>query len=741
VIDTVDRLVAVLPQLHAEISQQIDMRVAMDQTVTIRASVHEVGRSLLISIALVILVVFLFLRNARSTFIPSIVVPVSLIGTFAIMYLLGYSIDNLSLMALAISTGFVVDDAIVVIENITRYIEQGMRPLNAALLGAKEIGFTVVAISASLVAVFIPLLLMQGLVGRLFREFAVTLSVAIIVSMVISLTATPMMCAHLLRHQPTRGRLYRLTERGFDAVVKAYGRALNVVLRHSFVTLLILFGTVALNVYLFARVPKGFFPQQDTGRLNGSIQADQDTSFQQMDKMLRQYVDIVTSDPAVDTANGFTGGGRGGATNSARLFISLKPLAERKVTADQIIARLRPKLAQIPGATLYLTAFQDLRVGGRQSNAQYQFTLQSDSVEDLTAYGPRMLTALRTIPIITDVNTDQQNHGLQTYVQYDRTSAARFGISSQLIDNTLYDAFGQRPVSTMYTSLNQYHVVMEAAPRYWQSPEILKKIYVISPSAGAVPLSAFARFAPEVAALAVTHQGLFPAVTLSFNLQPGVALGDAVSGIQAAADQIGLPPGVQTFFAGTAQVYQDSLNSEPLLIAAALATVYLVLGILYESYVHPVTILSTLPSAGVGALLALELTHTELSIIAMIGIILLIGIVKKNAILMIDFALAAERNEGKSSRDSIYEACMLRFRPILMTTMAALLGALPLALGTGTGYELRRPLGITIIGGLIVSQVLTLFTTPVVYLYFDRMQHWWARQRGHRPVEPLGSET
>jgi multidrug efflux pump len=741
VIDTVDRLVAQLPQLHAEISQAIEMRVAMDQTVTIRASVHEVERSLLISIGLVILVVFLFLRNARSTFIPSIVVPVSLIGTFAIMYLLGYSIDNLSLMALAISTGFVVDDAIVVIENITRYIEQGMRPLQAALLGAKEIGFTVVAISASLVAVFIPLLLMQGLVGRLFREFAVTLSVAILVSLVISLTATPMMCAHLLRHQPTRGRLYLLTERGFNAVVDTYGRALNVVLRHSFVTLLILFGTVALNVYLFVRVPKGFFPQQDTGRLNGSIQADQDTSFQQMDKMLRQYVDIVTSDPAVDTANGFTGGGRGGATNSARLFISLKPLAERQVTADQIIARLRPKLAQIPGATLYLTAFQDLRVGGRQSNAQYQFTLQSDNVEDLTAYGPRMLAALRMIPILTDVNTDQQNHGLQTYVQYDRTSAARFGISSQLIDNTLYDAFGQRPVSTMYTSLNQYHVVMEAAPRYWQSPEILKKIYVISPGAGAVPLSAFARFAPEVAALAVTHQGLFPAVTLSFNLQPGVALGDAVSRIQAAADQAGLPPGVQTFFAGTAQVYQDSLNSEPLLIAAALATVYLVLGILYESYVHPITILSTLPSAGVGALLALELTHTELSIIAMIGIILLIGIVKKNAILMIDFALAAERNEGKSSRDSIYEACMLRFRPILMTTMAALLGALPLALGTGTGYELRRPLGITIIGGLIVSQVLTLFTTPVVYLYFDRMQHWWARQRGHRSVEPLGSET
>jgi len=741
VIDTVDRVRAALPQLHAAIPQTIDMRAAMDQTITIRASLREVERALLISIALVILVVFVFLRSVRSTLIPSVVVPVSLIGTFAIMYLLGYSVDNLSLMALAISTGFVVDDAIVVIENITRYIEQGMRPLQAALLGAKEISFTVVAISASLVAVFIPLLLMQGLVGRLFREFAVTLSVAIVVSMLVSLTATPMMCAHLLRRQPTHGRLYRVTERGFTCVVNAYGRALNVVLRHSFVTLLILLGTVALNVYLFVRVPKGFFPQQDTGRLNGSVQADQDTSFQQMDKLLRQYVDIVSADPAVDTANGFTGGGRGGATNSARLFISLKPLEERKVTADQIIARLRPKLARIPGATLYLTAFQDLRVGGRQSNAQYQFTLRSDSVEDLTAFGPRMLAELRTIPIITDVNTDQQNHGLQTHIEYDRTSAARFGISSQLIDNTLYDAFGQRPVSTMYTSLNQYHVVMEAAPRYWQNPEILKKIYVISPSAGVVPLSTFAHFAPEVAALAVTHQGLFPAVTLSFNLQPGVALGDAVPRIQAAADQAGLPPGMQTFFAGTAQVYQDSLNSEPLLIAAALATVYLVLGILYESYVHPITILSTLPSAGVGALLALELTHTELSIIAMIGIILLIGIVKKNAILMIDFALAAERNEGKSSRDSIYEACMLRFRPILMTTMAALLGALPLALGTGTGSELRRPLGITIIGGLIVSQVLTLFTTPVVYLYFDRMQHWWARQRGHRPVDPLGSET
>jgi len=742
VIDTVDLVRAALPQLHAAVSQAIEMRVAMDQTVTIRASVRDVERVLVVSIGLVIFVVFLFLRNLRTTFIPSVVVPVSLIGTFGIMYLLGYSVDNLSLMALAVSTGFVVDDAIVVIENITRYLEQGMKPMQAALKGAQEIGFTVVAISVSLVAVFIPLLLMQGLVGRLFREFAVTLSVAIVVSMIVSLTTTPMMCAHLLKSEQKHGWLYQTTERGFTFVVNTYGKALNVVLRHSFVTLLILLGTVALNIYLFIRVPKGFFPEQDTGRLNGSVQADQDTSFQEMDKLLKQYVSIVSADPAVDTANGFTGGGRGGATNTARMFISLKPLEERKVSADQIMARLRPKLTRVSGATLYLTSFQDLRVGGRQSNAEYQFTLRSDNVEDLTAFGPRMLAQLQTIPTITDVNSDQQNRGLQTYIEYDRKTAARFGISSQLVDNTLYDAFGQRPVSTMYTSLNQYHVVMEAAPQYWQRPEVLKTIYVISPSGQAVPLNAFAHFAPDVAALSITHQGLYPAITMSFNLKPGVALGDAVNQIQAAASVAGLPPGMETFFAGTAQVYQDSLNSEPLLIAAALATVYLVLGILYESYVHPVTILSTLPSAGVGALLALLLTHTDLSIIAMIGIILLIGIVKKNAILMIDFALAAERNEGKSSRDSIYEACMLRFRPILMTTMAALLGALPLALGTGTGFELRRPLGITIIGGLIVSQVLTLFTTPVVYLYFDRLQHWWARDRPARqPAEALGSET
>jgi multidrug efflux pump len=742
IIDTVDGIRKALPQLKASIPQAIDVRVAMDQTVTIRASVHDVEGTLLISLGLVIVVVFVFLRNPRTTLIPAIAVPVSLIGTFGVMYLMHYSVDNLSLMALTISTGFVVDDAIVVVENITRYLEQGMKPMEAALKGAEEIGFTVLTISVSLIAVFIPLLLMGGIVGRLFREFAVVLSIAIFVSMLVSLTTTPMMAAHLLKHQATHGRMYRMTERAFDWVVGVYGRSLNFVLGHSFVTLLVLIGTIALNVHLFIRVPKGFFPQQDTGRLSGSIQADQAASFQQVDRLLLQYVDVIDSDPAIDTVNGFTGGGRGGATNTARMFISLKPLEERKVSADQIINRLRPKLARIPGATLYLTSVQDLRVGGRQSNAQYQFTMRSDNVQDLTTYGPMMLRKLKTIRVITDVNSDQQNHGLQVFVEYDRSSAARFGISPQLIDNTLYDAFGQRPVSTMYTTLNQYHVVMEAAPQYWQDADILRRIYVRSPGGQQVPVGAFAHFAPEVAELSVNHEGLFPAVTFSFNLQPGIALGEAVDAIHAAAQDVGVPASVQTFFAGTAQAYQDSLGSEPYLIAAALATVYLVLGILYESYIHPITILSTLPSAGVGAMFALLLARTDLSIIAMIGIILLIGIVKKNAILMIDFAIAAERNEGKNSRDAIFEACMLRFRPILMTTMAALLGALPLALGTGTGAELRRPLGITIIGGLIFSQMLTLFTTPVVYLYFDRLRLWWERVSARiRRRLPLGSET
>jgi multidrug efflux pump len=744
IIDTVDAIRGELPQLKASIPQSIDMKVAMDQTVTIRASVHDTERTLGISVALVILVVFFFLRNPRTTFIPSVAVPVSLIGTFGVMYLLGFSLDNLSLMALTISTGFVVDDAIVVIENIMRYLEQGMNPYAAALKGAQEIGFTVLTMSTSLVAVFIPLLLMGGIVGRLFREFSVTLSVAITVSMLISLTTTPMMCAHLLREQRAHGWLYRVSERGFNFVVGLYGRTLAAVLRHSFATLLVLLVTIALNVFLFVRVPKGFFPQQDNGRLQGSVQADQDTSFTAMDTILQRYVNVIAADPGVDTVNGFTGGGRGGATNSARMFISLKPLQERKVSADDIVNRLRPKLARVPGATCFLQASQDLRVGGRQSNAQYQFTMRSDSVDPLNEYGPKMLEALQHIPLIADVNTDQQNRGLQTWVQYDRSTAARFGISSQLIDNTLYDAFGQRPVSTMYTALNQYHVVMEAAPQYWQDPEILKRIFVSSPTGGQVPLAAFAHFAPQNTALAVNHQGLFPSATISFNLGPGVALGDAEAAITAAASKVGLPPTIETGYSGTAAAYSDSLNSEPLLIGAALAAVYLVLGILYESYIHPITILSTLPSAGVGALLALMLTKTEFSIIAMIGVILLIGLVKKNAIMMIDFAIMAERNEGKNSRDSIFEACLLRFRPIMMTTMAAMLGAVPLAFGTGTGSELRRPLGITIIGGLIVSQMLTLFTTPVVYLYFDRLQHFWSRiragRRGRRS-EPLGLEA
>jgi multidrug efflux pump len=724
IIDTVDRIRAILPQIKASIPQSIDVQVAMDQTVTIRASVKDTERTLMISVLLVILVVFFFLRNARTTFIPSVAVPVSLIGTFGVMYLLNYSLDNLSLMALTISTGFVVDDAIVVIENVTRYLEQGLHPFESALKGAQEVGSTVFTISVSLVAVFIPLLLMGGIVGRLFREFAVTLSVAIGVSMVVSLTATPMMCAYLLKEQRAHGWIYTVSERAFAWVVETYGKTLAVALRFRAVTLLVLLATVALNVYLFIRVPKGFFPQQDNGRIQGSIQGDQDISFQALDASLQQMVDIVDADPAIDTVNGFASGG-----NTARLFISLKPLDERKVSADVVIGRLRPKLAQVPGVTMYLQAAQDLRVGGRQSNAQYQFLMQGDNLDDLTAFAPKMVEELKTIPILADVSSDAQNRGLQSLIHYDRATAARLGISPALVDDTLYDAFGQRDVSTMYTSLNQYHVVMEAAPAFWQNPEFLRQTYVQASGGEQVPLGAFATFAPTTAPLTVTHAGLFPAVTISFNLKPGAALGDAVKATEAAAATVGLPPTIQTAFAGTAQAYEDSLGTEPVLIAAALIAVYIILAILYESYVHPITIISSLPAASVGALLALMITHNDLDIIAIIGIILLIGIVKKNAIMMIDFALAAERNEGKNSYDSIVEACMLRFRPILMTTMAALLGALPLALGTGTGSELRRPLGITIIGGLIASQLLTLYTTPVVYLYFDSAQQWLNRPR------------
>ena len=741
IIDTVDRIRALLPFLKASIPQSINLRIAMDRTVTIRASVHDVEETLTISVILVILVVFLFLRNIRATIIPSVAVPVSLIGTFGVMYLLGFSLDNLSLMALTISTGFVVDDAIVVIENITRYLEQSMPPFQAALKGAKEISFTVLSISISLIAVFIPLLLMGGIVGRPFREFALTLSIAILISMVISLTVTPTMCAHLIRSHESHGRLYQMSERAFQWVVNAYGRSLSTVLRYAAVTLAVLLATIALTVYLYIHVPKGFFPQQDTGRIVGAIQADQDTSFQAMNKTLLQMVNIINSDPAVDTVNGYVGGG---TMNTGRMYISLKPLSQRQISADLVIARLRPKLSRVPGASLYMQSSQDVRVGGRQSNAQYQFTMVSDNLRELTHYGPRMLQELRTIPMIADVSSDQQDRGLEAMVQYDRETAARFGISSQLVDNTLYDAFGQRQVSTMYANLNQYHVVMEAAPEFWQNPQFLDHIYVKSPEGEEVPLSAIARHAPEIAPLAVNHQGLFPAVTISFNLRAGVALSDAVDAIGAAATRVHLPSTISTGFAGTAQAYQQSLGTEPLLIATALLSVYIVLGMLYESYIHPVTILSTLPSAGVGALLALMLTHTELSVIAIIGIILLIGIVKKNAIMMVDFALAAERNEDKNSRDAIYEASLLRFRPILMTTMAAILGAVPLALGTGTGSEFRRPLGIAIIGGLAVSQLLTLYTTPVVYLYFDRLQDWWRDRElvsSRRAVDPISSEN
>ncbi|MGB6947411.1 MAG: efflux RND transporter permease subunit [Bryobacteraceae bacterium] len=731
IIDTVDQIRAALPQIKAAIPHSIHLNITRDQTVTIRASVRDIERSLGISVLLVVLVVFLFLRSGRTTLIPSVAVPVSLIATFGVMYLFGYGLDNLSLMALTVSSGFVVDDAIVVIENITRYLEQGMKPLAAALRGAREIGSTVFTMSLSLIAVFIPLLMMGGIVGRLFREFAVTMSVAIAISMVVSLTTTPMMCAHLLKEHASHGWMYRTSERGFNWIVSLYGSTLDRVLRHPAITLAVLFATIGLNVYLYIHVPKGFFPQQDNGALSGTVIADQDTSFQSMEGDLLKMVKIVQQDPAVDTVTGYTGGsgGNGNTINQARLNIELKPLAVRKISVYDVIERLRPKLNIIRGSRLYLQANQDVRIGGRSSAALYQFTMRGDNVEDLTAYGRPMLDALRRLPTISDVNSDQQNSGLQSIVEYDRDTAARFGISSQLIDNVLYDAFGQRQVSTIYTGLNQYHVVMEAAPRFWQNPQFLREIYVEDPQGQSVPLNVFTHFSRSVAPLAVNHQGLFPAVTISFNLAPGVALGDAVNAIQATARKVGLPDTIKTFFAGTAQAYQDSLRNEPILIGAALLTVYIVLGMLYENCIHPITILSTLPSAGVGALLALLLCHTELSIIAIIGIILLIGLVKKNAIMMIDFALDAERAEGLPPREAIYKACLLRFRPILMTTMSALLGALPLALGHGVGGELRRPLGITIIGGLLVSQLLTLYTTPVVYLSLDRLRLRWQGER------------
>jgi multidrug efflux pump len=735
IINTVDGIRQALPQLNAAINPSIKLTVTLDQTITIRASIHDVERSLLISVCLVIMVVFFFLREARSTLIPAVAVPVSIIGTCGVMYLLGFSIDNLSLMALTISSGFVVDDAIVVLENITRYRERGLNRMEAALRGAAEIGPTVLSISISLVAVFIPILLMGGVVGRLFRQFAITLSVTIVLSMIVSLTATPTMCARLLRPASEHGWLYRKTEGFFEFIIGVYERMLTWVLRHSFIVLLIAIGTLAFNIYLFTIVPKGFFPQQDTGRLNGNFIGDQSISFQAMQSKIRILSKIAQQDPDVETIQAFSGGGGGTTMNTGRCFMTLKPWGTvRKTTADQIIARLRPKLNSVPGVTLFLQAAQDLRVGGHQTAAQYQYTLQSDKLEDLTKWAPAMLNVMRRMPQLTDVVSDQQNKGLEAGLTIDRPTAARLGITPSALDNVLYDAFGEREVARTFSSLNQYFVVMEVDPPFWQTPDGLNQVFVPSTTGAPVPLAAFTKMAASTAALTVTHSGVFPSVTISFNLAPGVALGDAVLAIQGKGQSAGIPTTINTNFTGTAQAFQASLDSQPILILSALAAVYIVLGVLYESLIHPITILSTLPSAGVGALLALLITKNDLSVIAMIGIILLIGLVKKNAIMMIDFALAAERIDHKSPADAVFQACLLRFRPIMMTTTAALLGGLPLALSTGTGAELRRPLGITIVGGLIVSQALTLFTTPVIYLYMDRFAQFLRRMRGGAPI-------
>jgi multidrug efflux pump len=722
IIQTVNSIRSQLPFLKAVIPQGIETTIVLDRTTTIRASVSDVERTLVLSVALVILVVFLFLRNARATLIPSVAVPVSLIGTFAVMYLFGYSIDNLSLMALTISTGFVVDDAIVVMENISRHLEQGMQPFAAALKGAREIGFTVFSISMSLIAVFIPILMMGGIVGRLFREFAVTLSTAIVVSMIVSLTTTPTMCAHLLKPERAEkhGRLFRASEKFFTWMIETYRRSLLWVLDNPGLTLVVLLFTIVLNVVLIVRIPKGFFPQQDTGAIVGGVQGPQDSSFPAMDNSIKQLVRVIKSDPAVANVNAYTGGN--GATNTGFIYIALKPLNERKVGAAEIINRLRPKLNHLPVASAFLQASQDLRIGGRSSNALYQYTIQCDNVPDLSKWGPILLGEMKKLPGFQDVNSDQQNGGLEELLTYDRTTAARLGATAQSLDSTLYNAFGQAEVSIIYTQLNQYYVVLEVAPQYWQSPQGLKDIYLPYGNNGNVPLRAVATSQSNTTPLAVNHTGLFPSVTVSFNLAPGVSLSDATMRIAQMQQRLGTPSTIRGFFAGTLLAYQQSLGTEPMLIGTALIAVYIVLGILYESLVHPLTIISTLPSASVGAMLALMLFKIDLNIISIIGIILLIGIVKKNAIMMIDFALVAEREEGKSTRDSIFEACMLRFRPILMTTMAALFGALPLAFGTGTGSELRRPLGITIVGGLIVSQMLTLYTTPVVYLSLDRLR-------------------
>jgi multidrug efflux pump len=723
IIQTVEAIKAAIPSLQASIPRGMHFVTVLDRTLTIRASVSDIERTLVISVLLVVAVVFIFLRNVYATFIPAVAVPVSLIGTCAIMYLCGFSLDNLSLMALAIASGFVVDDAIVVMENITRHLEEGMTPVQAALKGASEIGFTVLTISISLIAVFIPILLMGGIIGRLFREFALTLSSAILVSMVISLTTTPTMCARVLRSEKNvkHGRLYEWSERMFAGLLSGYKRSLAWTLDHPALILIIFVATLGLNVWQLLLIPKGFFPQQDTGIISGGMQGQQDASFALMYKALKQSVNVVKSDPGVQNVMGFTGGG--GATNAANQFIALKPLNERTQSAAQIINDLRPKLTRLTGANTFLQPVQDIRIGGRSSAAQYQYTLQAETSADLQNFGPKLLSALRKAPGFQDVNTDQQNNGLQALLTYDRPTAARVGLTPQLIDSTLYSAFGQSEVSTIYTQLNQYYVVMEVAPQYWQSPLGLNDVYLV-PTTGstAIPMKTVTHYQAATSPLVVNHTGLFPSVTVSFNLAPGVSLGQATKEIEKVRQTLAMPDTIHGQYSGTLQAFQQSLGTEPYLIMTAIVAVYIVLGMLYGSLVHPLTILSTLPPASVGAILALQLTHTELDVMSIIGIILLIGIVKKNAIMMIDFALNAERNEGKNTRDSIFEACMLRFRPILMTTMAALFGAVPLALGTGMGSELRRPLGISIIGGLIVSQVLTLYTTPVIYLLMDTVR-------------------
>ncbi len=739
VIEVAERVKQLLPQLGASLPQGLDVRVISDRTETVRASVEDVEMTLGLTIVLVVMVIYVFLRSARATFIPAIAVPLSLIGTFGVMYLAGYSLNNLSLMALTISTGFVVDDAIVMIENISRYVEEGMAPFEAALKGARQIGFTIVSLTISLVAVLIPLLFMGGLIGRLFREFAVTLAVAIGVSAVLSLSLTPMMCAHLLKpHAEERpGAFFRASERFFDALLAFYDRGLRWVLAHRTVTLLATGATIALTAWLAIVVPKGFFPQQDTGAILGVTEASADVSFPRMMTLQESVVDAIRTDPDVAEVASFIGAdGTNPTTSQGRLSILLKPRSERRSSAAEVIARLSPRVASVEGITLHMQAVQDLSIDSRVSRTQYQYTLEDADPEELRTFAPRLVDALKAHPELEDVASDQQAAALGLALEVDRDTASRVGVLPQAIDDTLYDAFGQRQISTIFTQLNQYRVILEVPPGEKESPDALDRIYARSQTGDAIPLSAFAHWGHARAPLTIGHQGQFPAVTLSFNTAPGASLGEAVEAIARAEQEVGFPPGIHAEFQGAAQAFQESLDSEPLLILAALITVYIVLGVLYESTIHPITILSTLPSAGVGALVALLLTRTEFSVIALIGIILLIGIVKKNAIMMIDFALEAERQGGHSPEESIHQACLLRFRPIMMTTMAALLGGLPLALGTGTGSELRRPLGIAIVGGLIVSQVLTLYTTPVIYLAMDRVRRFFGGGDQTVPAEP-----